>query len=78
MERRFPDAVRRDLARRGHPVDTVGDLDGPCSIEIIRRDGATGMLLGRFRPAARWLGIGVVKQAGPCASRDPCCRLPNG
>jgi gamma-glutamyltranspeptidase len=44
MERRFPEAVRRDLARRGHPVDTVGDLEGPCSAEIIRRDGATGML----------------------------------
>jgi gamma-glutamyltranspeptidase/glutathione hydrolase len=37
MERRFPEEVRRDLSRRGHPVDTVGDLDGPCSVEIIRR-----------------------------------------
>jgi gamma-glutamyltranspeptidase/glutathione hydrolase len=44
MERRFPEEVRRDLARRGHPVDTVGDLDGPCSAEIIRRDPASGML----------------------------------
>src|SRR5204863_228995 len=26
-----------DTARRGHPVDTVGDLDGPCSVEVIRR-----------------------------------------
>ena len=42
IERRFPEEVRRDLARRGHPVNTVGDLDGPCSVEIIRRlpDGA--------------------------------------
>jgi gamma-glutamyltranspeptidase len=38
MERRFPEDVRRDLARRGHPVNTVGDLDGPCSVEIIRRE----------------------------------------
>ncbi|HTQ35037.1 MAG TPA: gamma-glutamyltransferase [Stellaceae bacterium] len=38
MERRFPETVRRELARRGHPVETVGDLDGPCSVEIIRRD----------------------------------------
>ena len=37
MERRFPEEVRRELARRDHPVDTVGDLDGPCSVEIIRR-----------------------------------------
>jgi gamma-glutamyltranspeptidase len=37
MERRFPEEVRRELTRRGHPVNTVGDLDGPCSVEIIRR-----------------------------------------
>jgi gamma-glutamyltranspeptidase/glutathione hydrolase len=50
MERRFPEDVRRELARRGHPVDTVGDLDGPCSVEIIRRDsdghGNTMLLAG--------------------------------
>jgi gamma-glutamyltranspeptidase len=50
MERRFPEDVRRDLARRGHPVDTVGDLEGPCSVEIIRRDGATGMLCAGSDP----------------------------
>ncbi|MFL5267541.1 MAG: gamma-glutamyltransferase, partial [Stellaceae bacterium] len=38
VERRFPEAARSELTRRGHPVHTVGDLDGPCSIEIIRRD----------------------------------------
>jgi gamma-glutamyltranspeptidase len=41
MERRFPEHVRRELARRGHPVETVGDLDGPCSVEVIRCDGDT-------------------------------------
>jgi gamma-glutamyltranspeptidase len=49
MERRFPEAVRTDLARRGHPVDTVGDLEGPCSVEIIRRTPA-GMLLAGSDP----------------------------
>jgi len=49
MERRFPDEVRRELERRGHPVDTVGDLEGPCSVEIIRRDPA-GMLLAGSDP----------------------------
>jgi len=49
MERRFPDEVRRELARRGHPVDTVGDLDGPCSVEIIRRQEG-GMLLAGSDP----------------------------
>ena len=38
IERRVPEMVRRELARRGHPVATVGELDGPCSVEIIRRD----------------------------------------
>jgi gamma-glutamyltranspeptidase/glutathione hydrolase len=59
IERRFPEEVRRELARRGHPVATLGDLDGPCSIEIIRRDAATGMLLAGSDPrrdgwAAAW------------------------
>ena len=47
MERRFADDVRRELTRRGHPVDTVGDLDGPCSVEIIRRqpDSQGNMML---------------------------------
>jgi gamma-glutamyltranspeptidase len=50
IERRFPETVRNELARRGHPVHTVGDLEGPCSIEIIRRDAATGMLLAGSDP----------------------------
>jgi gamma-glutamyltranspeptidase len=50
IERRFPEAVRDELARRGHPVQTVGDLDGPCSVEIIRRDPATGMLFAGSDP----------------------------
>jgi gamma-glutamyltranspeptidase/glutathione hydrolase len=49
IERRVPEEVRADLARRGHPVHTVGDLDGPCSIEIIRRD-PTGMLIAGSDP----------------------------
>jgi len=50
IEQRFPDAVRTELARRGHGVKTVGDLEGPCSVEIIRRDAATGMLLAGSDP----------------------------
>jgi len=50
IERRFRETVRSELARRGHPVKTVGDLDGPCSVEIIRRDAATGMLLAGSDP----------------------------
>ncbi|MBV9378775.1 MAG: gamma-glutamyltransferase family protein, partial [Alphaproteobacteria bacterium] len=50
IERRFPEAVRAELVRRGHPVKTVGDLEGPCSVEIIRRDAASGMLLAGSDP----------------------------
>ncbi|MBV8494426.1 MAG: gamma-glutamyltransferase [Alphaproteobacteria bacterium] len=49
IERRFPEEVRRDLARRGHPVNMVGDLEAPCSVEIIRRL-ADGTLLAGSDP----------------------------
>jgi hypothetical protein len=42
--------VRRERARRGHPVKTACNLGGPCSLEIIRRDGTTGMLLAGSDP----------------------------
>jgi gamma-glutamyltranspeptidase / glutathione hydrolase len=59
IERRFPEEVRRELARRGHQLNPVGDLDGPCSVEIIRREPVTGMLLAGSDPrrdgwAAAW------------------------
>jgi gamma-glutamyltranspeptidase / glutathione hydrolase len=44
IERRIPEEVRQELTRRGHPLKTVGDLEGPCSVEMIRRDAPTGML----------------------------------
>jgi gamma-glutamyltranspeptidase / glutathione hydrolase len=50
IERRFSTAVREELARRGHLLKTVGDLEGPCSVEIIRRDAGTGMLLAGSDP----------------------------
>jgi gamma-glutamyltranspeptidase / glutathione hydrolase len=50
LEGRFPAAVRADLAGRGHPVAELGELDGPCSVEIIRRDAATGMLMAGSDP----------------------------
>jgi gamma-glutamyltranspeptidase len=50
LEARFPAQVRADLAGRGHPVVEVGELDGPCSVEIIRRDAATGTLMAGSDP----------------------------
>jgi gamma-glutamyltranspeptidase/glutathione hydrolase len=46
IERRFSEPVLGELRRRGHPVDPVGDLDGPCNIEIIRRDEAGTLYAG--------------------------------
>jgi gamma-glutamyltranspeptidase/glutathione hydrolase len=50
MESRFPREVRDGLAGRGHRVATVGELDGPCSVEIIRRDPAAGVLMAGSDP----------------------------
>jgi gamma-glutamyltranspeptidase/glutathione hydrolase len=50
LEARFPTHVRTELADRGHPVVTLGELEGPCSVEIIRRDAATGMLAAGSDP----------------------------
>jgi gamma-glutamyltranspeptidase/glutathione hydrolase len=50
LERRFAADVIHDLAERGHNVVTVGDLEGPCSIEIIRRDPSNGMLMAGSDP----------------------------
>ncbi|MFN8635413.1 MAG: gamma-glutamyltransferase [Chloroflexota bacterium] len=50
LEGRFSSSVRTELAGRGHNVVTVGDLEGPCSIEIIRRDPSNGMLMAGSDP----------------------------
>jgi gamma-glutamyltranspeptidase/glutathione hydrolase len=42
LEDRMPERTRDELARRGHNVEVVGPLDGPCSINVIRRDEETG------------------------------------
>ena len=50
IESRFGPDVRRELARRGHQVVELGGLEGPCSIEIIRREPSTGMLMAGSDP----------------------------
>jgi gamma-glutamyltranspeptidase len=50
LEGRFSADLRQELAERGHNVVTVGDLEGPCSIEIIRRDPTHGMLMAGSDP----------------------------
>ena len=50
LEARVPAPVRDDLRARGHTVVVLGDLEGPCSVEIIRRDARTGMLMAGSDP----------------------------
>jgi gamma-glutamyltranspeptidase/glutathione hydrolase len=50
LESRLPHGVCAELADRGHPVEMVGDLEGPCSIEIIRREPSNGMLMAGSDP----------------------------
>jgi gamma-glutamyltranspeptidase/glutathione hydrolase len=50
LEARFPADVQEELAARGHPVTVLGDLEGPCSVEIIRRDAATRLLTAGSDP----------------------------
>ncbi len=50
LESRFGEAVIQDLAARGHPVVRLGPLDGPCSVEVIRSEPATGMLIAGSDP----------------------------
>ena len=36
IESDFPDEVLRDLERRGHVLERVGHLEGPCAMQAIR------------------------------------------
>jgi hypothetical protein len=64
--------VRSELARRRHPVRTVGDLEGPCSVEIIRRDAMIGMLLAGSDPRRDGWAVALVTAPplGTCIGRD--------
>ena len=58
IERRFPDTLCAELVWRGQPVKT-GDLQGQRSVEIVRRDPATGVLprlRTRATAAGHWPG----------------------
>jgi gamma-glutamyltranspeptidase/glutathione hydrolase len=50
LEARFPEPVRGDLGARGHRIVLLGELEGPCSVEVIRRDARSGMLLAGSDP----------------------------
>jgi gamma-glutamyltranspeptidase/glutathione hydrolase len=42
VEDRLPPATLAELERRGHHLQVVGPLDGPCSVNVIRHEAAGG------------------------------------
>lgn len=58
LEARFPEETRAGLARRGHPVEVIGDWAGPGSAVLIYVDGETGVLHGAADPRRDGYAIG--------------------
>ncbi len=58
LEARFPSEVAEDLARRGHPVVTIGPWEANGSEVMIRLDKTNGALHGACDPRADGYAIG--------------------
>lgn len=50
MESRFQSALVADLKQRGHRINSIGELDGPCNVEGVRIDEATGSRIAGSDP----------------------------
>jgi gamma-glutamyltranspeptidase/glutathione hydrolase len=58
LEARFPEEVRRELSRRGHPVQVIGPWAAVGSAMLIQVDPATGGLWGAADPRRDGYAIG--------------------
>ena len=58
LEARFPEAVATELARRGHPVATIGPWEAMGSEVVIRIDPGNGAMHGACDPRADGYAIG--------------------
>ena len=58
MESRFPPCVREELRRLGHPVQVLGDWEGPGSVVMIQVDPRSGALFGAADPRRDGYAIG--------------------
>jgi gamma-glutamyltranspeptidase/glutathione hydrolase len=66
MESRVPEAVRQELARRGHEIETVGAFSGVMGNgEAVMRDAARGVNFGASDP--RTDGAAIPEQPGLAA-----------
>ncbi|MDE0197734.1 MAG: gamma-glutamyltransferase [Caldilineaceae bacterium] len=58
VEDRFPEAVRKELARRGHELEHVGDWGGPGSAQAIMVHPESGALIGGSDPRRDGYAVG--------------------
>ncbi len=58
VEERVPEATRRELAARGHVVETLGAWSGGGAVQLIQVDAARGVLRGGTDPRPGGLALG--------------------
>ena len=58
LEQRFPESVLRELARRGHFVETLGPWNSGGAVQLVQIDRPRGVLRGASDPRAGGLALG--------------------
>ena len=58
LEGRFPEKVRRGLAKKGHELEILGDWDGPGNAQVIMIDPASSALIGGSDPRRDGYAVG--------------------
>jgi gamma-glutamyltranspeptidase / glutathione hydrolase len=59
VEERVPEAARRELAERGHAVETLGPWAGGGAVQLIQVDSARGVLRGGSDPRPGGVALGL-------------------
>ena len=59
LESRVPEATRRDLAGRGHVLETLGPWSGGGAVQLVQIDSAGGVLRGASDPRAGGVALGI-------------------
>jgi gamma-glutamyltranspeptidase/glutathione hydrolase len=59
VEERVPEATRRELAARGHVVETLDAWAGGGAVQLIRVDSARGVLRGGSDPRPGGVALGL-------------------
>ncbi len=59
VEERVPEAARRELAARGHVVETLGPWAGGGAVQLIQVDSARGVLRGGSDPRPGGVALGL-------------------